>query len=113
MDEWLEKNVLGHGDLRKALDPVATPATIMDQEPVRAWFAKVRSLDKGLWNILRFLVLRRSLGLEPSPSALDMVAVSVFVFVSSSRCRAVEPGVAFDRIRSQSSPKLWPSRAHS
>jgi len=68
MDTWLASEVLVCRDeFQRDVIPVPVPVTVLDEEPIEVWFRAVEGLDREFYAQLRFLVLRKSLGFEPTP----------------------------------------------
>jgi len=76
MDTWLDREVLNLRDgFRRRVAPIPIPESILDDEPVMAWFRRIKGLDLDMHAQLRFLILRKSRGFEPDPLLLEQVKV--------------------------------------
>jgi hypothetical protein len=61
---------------------VATPSTILNEEPVQKWFIQARAVDNVFCKRLRFMILRRHSGTELSGDAVEAIVGVLKTFLS-------------------------------
>jgi len=90
-ETWVrQSNICGiNPRLERAFHLKPTPTTILDQEPVVAWFRAAVRVNEEMCRCIFFAILRKAAGSNPSEKQMESMRVGAFTLVSLSLLHAI------------------------